>query len=81
MLKLDSIPANVLSQYSTIMNIVNQKRFVKDRVSSLIDLGYDVRRITMGSGGVGQVRKKSFGFCIQISYGIGKYNFAYVVCI
>ena len=63
-----------------IEKVVRENYFVKDRVEILTDLGYNVEIRAMGSGGLLQRKDMKNGIVrIQISYGWGRYNYAYCV--
>ena len=53
---------------------------ITDRLVYLNDRGYHIAVRSMGSGGVGQIKKMKNGeYRVQISYGLGRWNYAYVV--
>ena len=66
--------------YKTIMQIVENTRRVKERIEILSDR-FHVENKAMGSGGVGQVKELKDHFRVQVSYGIGKWNYAYCVIL
>ena len=68
---------NQKEQIKTIETIVNTNHFVCDRVSKLRKLGFEVKQLPMGCGGVLQKKKMNNGeLRIQIGYGHGRYNYA-----
>lgn len=65
----------------TITKVVNENKRVSDRIEKLQELGYLVAEFSMGSGGVLQVKELKDETRVQISYGRGKYNYAYAVSL
>ena len=63
----------------TITKVVNENKRVSDRIKKHKKLGYSVSEVSMGSGGVLQVKELKDETRVQISYGHGKYNYAYAV--
>ena len=60
-----------------IQSVIRDNRLIKDRVSILERKGYKIGYFAFGSGGVGQIKEMKSGKTrIQISYGIGRYNYA-----
>ena len=73
---------NYREQLSEIKSVVVNNRLIKDRVSKLTELGYDVQELPMGSGGVLQVKEMANGDVrIQIGYGHGRSNYAMCVVL
>ena len=69
------------SDLKTITKVVNENKRVSDRIEKLQELGYSVAEFSMGSGGVLQVKELKDEKRVQISYGRGKYNYAYAVSL
>ena len=67
------------SDLKTITKVVNENKRVSDRIKKLRELGYTVSEVSMGSGGVLQVKELKDETRVQISYGHGKYNYACAV--
>lgn len=65
----------------TITKVVNENKRVSDRIEKLQELGYSVAEFAMGSGGVLQVKELKNKIRVQISYGRGKWNYAYAVSL
>lgn len=63
----------------TITKVVNENKRVSDRIKKLRELGYSVSEVSMGSGGVLQVKELNLETRVQISYGWGYNNYAYAV--
>ena len=63
----------------TITKVVNENKRVSDRIKKLQKLGYSVSEVSMGGGGVLQVKELKDETRVQISYGSGRYNYAYAV--
>lgn len=63
----------------TITKVVNENKRVSDRIKKLRKFGYSVSECSMGSGGVLQVKELKDETRVQISYGHGRYNYAYAV--
>lgn len=65
-----------------IEKIISSNKSVKARIVEIEKLGYKVNVYPMGSGGVGQKKKMADGTTrVQVSYGWGRYNYAYAVAI
>lgn len=64
-----------------ITDIVKSSRLISDRIIKLKAAGFYVGRFYMGSGGVLQVKSLKAEYRVQISHGIGKHNYAYVVVL
>lgn len=64
-----------------ITEIVKKNRLVSDRIIKLKAAGFYLGRFYMGSGGVLQVKELKNEFRVQISYGVGKHNYAFAVVI
>lgn len=70
------------AEYKKVMEIVHNNRLCTKRNEALINAGYTIETKAMGSGGVGQVRLTKRGqYRVQISYGTGRYNYAYCVTL
>ena len=69
------------SDLKTITKVVNENKRVSDRIEKLQELGYSVAEFAMGSGGILQVKELKDETRVQISYGHGKYNYAYAVSL
>lgn len=66
---------------ANIQEVVLENHLVSDRIKKLRKMGYTVDIRRMGSGGVMQIKRLKNETRIQVSYGYGKYNYAYVVII
>lgn len=64
-----------------IDNIISNNYRVSDRIISLKKKGYRIENMAMGSGGVGQIQFRRIGMCIQVSYGVSRHNYAFVVVL
>jgi hypothetical protein len=65
-----------------IRKVVKENRLIVNRVKNLLDMGFTVERVRMGSGGVMQVKEMANETTrVQIGYGVGKYNYAMAVII
>jgi len=66
------------NRINQIKNIIDGNRLVSDRISELRTKGFEVKGCHMGSGGKGQIKHLRNETRIQLGYGRGKSNFAYV---
>jgi len=66
---------------SKIKKIIFSERLISKRIERIEKLGLTVNIAPMGSGGKGQIKEMSYCSRVQISYGWGKWNYAYVVDI
>lgn len=65
-----------------IERIVKNNRLISDRVKALESLGFSVKELPMGSGGVLQRKYMANGeIRIQVGYGHSRYNYAATVVI
>lgn len=70
------------AEYKAVMEIVRNNRLCTKRNEALRNAGYTIETKAMGSGGVGQVKlTKRAQYRVQVSYGTGKYNYAYCVTL
>lgn len=67
--------------YKQIMQIVAENKTVSARETALHKAGFSYDTFPMGSGGVGQVKIMSDHIRIQVSYGVGKHNYATAVIV
>ena len=73
--------AVTMSELITIRNLIRRHRLIKDRISELSDIGYNIQTRPMGAGGVCQMKETQNEVRIQIGYGVGKYNYAPCIVI
>ena len=81
---LDRIKSSRYShnKFKVIEKITRQHRLVIDRINHMEKVGIRIERVPMGSGGVLQKKLMKNGeIRIQISYGYGRHNYAYVAII
>ena len=71
--------AKFMNDYKRICNVIENTRLISERIEKLEEMGYLVFEFPMGSGGVGQIKEMTNEKRVQISYGHGKYNYAYAV--
>jgi len=64
-----------------IMNIVNNNRFIKDRIKKLAEKGYIVTEKPVFSGGVGTIHKLKNEWRFQIGYSHGNDRCNYAQCV
>lgn len=63
------------------LRAIKRHRLSSNRIDELREKGYTVKRVPMGSGGVGQIKQLKNEFRFQITYGTGRYNYAYAVIV
>ncbi len=62
-----------------ILDAIATYRLIQDRVNYLSKLGYELRKCSVGNGGVGSVFKTRKETRIQIGSSKGRYNYAFCV--
>lgn len=67
--------------YNSISKIVHANKNVENRIKALQNKGFNIVNVSMGSGGVLQIKKQKSRILVQISSGHGKYNYAYAVAL
>lgn len=64
-----------------VLQIVKANPRIKNRIAALNSAGFATDIRPMGSGGVGNVKTVNGETRLQVSYGWGRYNYAYVVIL
>jgi hypothetical protein len=67
-----------MKKQTYITRSISKFRLINDRIEYLQNKGIEVKNIAAGSGGVGTERTYKGRPCIQISYGVSKWNYAYI---
>ena len=67
--------------YRSIMENAKKYRLISERRKHLKKCGFHVETKPMGSGGIGQVKKMSDHYRIQVGYGVSKHNYALCVIV
>ena len=67
--------------YDRVVTIVTHNRSIADRVAEIKAIGADTEIVVCGNGGVKQIVIKGNEVFVQISAGVGRYNYAETVKI
>lgn len=82
MKNLDQLSSKTKSAIEQIDIIIKSNKSINDRIIAIEAKGFDVQKLAMGSGGVGHIKIMQNGTVrVQISHGVGKYNYAWVVVL